>query len=61
MKNVKASVKGSILTLTIDLSEKGEASASGKSIVIASTKGNVELKDAPGVNVGVNVYSKNKL
>jgi len=61
MKNVKASVKGSILTLTIDLAEKGETSASGKSLVVASTHGNVELKDAPGVKVGLNIFAPNKL
>jgi hypothetical protein len=59
--NVTASVKGSILHLEIDLSAKGKDSASGKSSVIASTGGNIELKDAPGVKLGLNLYTPAKL
>ena len=56
MQNIGIEVKGKVLTITIDLSVKGNASASGKSIVLASTKGNVEIPGAPGVKLGVNVY-----
>ena len=59
MKNVQIEVKGNKLTLTCDLNEKGETSASGKSIVIASTQGNQSVgtgKGAEVVKVGLNVY-----
>lgn len=55
--NIEASVKGNILTLTIDMSKRGELSKSGKSISIASTRGNKEV--APGIIAGINVYTKN--
>jgi len=41
--NVKATVKGNILTLTIDLTAATEPSKSGKSEVLASTKGFAEV------------------
>ena len=56
MQNIGIEVKGKVLTITIDLSVKGNASASGKSLVLASTKGNVEIPGAAGVKLGVNVY-----
>jgi hypothetical protein len=59
MINVKTAVKGNILTITVDLSERHGPSASGKTINIASTQGNVKL-DAPhgNVSIGLNVYTK---
>jgi hypothetical protein len=55
MDNVKLDVKGSILTITIDLSKKGAPSSSGKNVVVASTRGNVAV---PGTDakIGLNVY-----
>jgi len=59
--NVKAEVKGDILTLTIDLSVSGETSKSGKSTVIGSTQGNKTLEHSGGkVSVGLNVYRPKK-
>jgi len=54
MVNVDMALEGKVLTIVVDLGRKGEVSASGKSVVIASTKGNVEVVD--GVFVGLNVY-----
>ena len=56
-ENVKAEVKGDILTLTVDLSAPGHPSASRKTTVIGSTLGN---KKAPGREeyIGLNVYRK---
>lgn len=56
MKNVTLSVSGTILTITVDLSKTHGASASGKSIVIATTAGNVAV--APGIMAGINIYKK---
>lgn len=59
MTNIKTSVKGNTLTITVDLSERHGPSASGKTIMIASTQGNQKL-DAPhaAVSFGLNVYTK---
>lgn len=57
MFNVKSSVKGNVLTLEIDLGAAGRQSASGKSIVLASTQGNQTIGD---VKVGLNVYKSTK-
>lgn len=60
MKNVKISVEGSKMLIEVDLSQSGDVSKSGKSIVIASTEGN---KSAPGtedIKIGLNVYKPNK-
>ena len=56
MENVKFEVKGSTLTITIDLSVPGTADRSGKSTVLASTRGNKQVQE--GVFMGVNVYKK---
>ena len=57
MQNVNMTVKGKKLTIEIDLGQKGVASASGKSMVIASTKCNVEVPGAPGVKICINCYT----
>lgn len=62
MKNVKAKMNGSILTLEIDTSVRLGASSTGKSETIASTSGNVDagsIEGLPlGVKVGLNVFCK---
>ena len=52
MKNVEMTVDGAVLTIKIDLSKEFGPSASGKTIIIASTEGNREEK------IGLNVYRK---
>lgn len=56
MDNVKISIdqKG-VMTIIVDTKVKGEISKSGKSLVIASTKGNQSVSP-DGLKVGVNVY-----
>ena len=49
-------INGDTLTLTIKLSRPGQPSASGKTMVLASTRGNVVMSG--GVTVGLNVYTK---
>lgn len=52
MDNIKATLKGNKLHLEIDLSERLGDSSSGKSVIIASTGGNVALGEMEGVAVG---------
>jgi len=56
MENVEVEKKGSSLVLTVDLSKKVGDSKSGKSVVIATTGGNVDV--GGGIMVGLNVYKK---
>lgn len=55
MKNVEMQVDGQILTIKVDLTQEFGPSSSGKTTIVASTEGNV---DVPGseVKVGVNCY-----
>jgi len=53
MKNVRTELKGTQLVITVDLAKDFGPSASGKTIIIASTCGNVSVGD---VKVGLNVY-----
>ena len=57
MKNVKLSVSGNTLTITVDLTQEFGPSSSGKTIIIASTEGNISLPGRTEV-VGLNVYRK---
>jgi hypothetical protein len=57
MKNVEMSVLGNILTITVDLSKEFGPSSSGKTIIIASTEGNVAVPRREE-KVGLNVYRK---
>ena len=56
MKNITQKVNGDILTITVDLSKKFGTSKSGKSIVIASTEGNISVEGHPEIKAGINVY-----
>ena len=57
MKNVEMTVVGSLLTIKVDLSKEFGPSASGKTIIIASTEGNVTIPER-AEKVGLNVYRK---
>ncbi len=57
MKNVDIKVEGNILTIKVDLSREFGPSASGKTIIIASTEGNVSVPDREE-KIGLNVYRK---
>jgi hypothetical protein len=57
MKNVEMTVAGNVLTIKVDLSREFGPSASGKTIIIASTEGNVTIPDREE-KVGLNVYRK---
>jgi hypothetical protein len=58
MKNVEISVKGKVMTITVDLSKSQGPSASGKTEIIGTTAGNARIA-ANGngeIHVGLNVY-----
>lgn len=59
MKNIKTTIVGSKLTIEVDLSAPGSPSASGKSMVVATTAGLKSIPGAPeqfaGYSIGVNV------
>ena len=57
LKNVQMTVEGNILTIKVDLSKEFGPSASGKTIIIASTEGNVSVTDRDE-KIGLNVYRK---
>jgi hypothetical protein len=59
MENVKCTIKNNKLTIEVDLSIEGKPSTSGKSLVLASTHGNVKLENSD-VTVGLNVYKSLK-
>ncbi len=55
MHNVKIERQGHMLVLTIDTRAHGRPSATGKSAIVASTEGNVEV---PGTDLklGLNIF-----
>ncbi|HSA86331.1 MAG TPA: hypothetical protein VLE46_09120 [Nitrospira sp.] len=57
MKNVDMSVEGSVLTIRVDLSKEFGPSSTGKTIIIASTEGNVTIPNRQE-KIGLNVYRK---
>ncbi len=57
MKNVHMEMKDNILTITVDLSKNFGPSASGKTIIIASTEGNQPVEGTLAI-VGLNIYRK---
>jgi hypothetical protein len=58
MKNVEMKVEGNILTIKVDLKKDFGPSSSGKTIIIASTEGNVAVDGHEEAKVGLNVYRK---
>ena len=60
MVNVKTTIKGKILTIEVDLSERHGKSASGKTTVIATTQGNIMVDSNTGAVLGLNVYTRSE-
>ncbi|MBI3320710.1 MAG: hypothetical protein HYZ91_00380 [Candidatus Omnitrophica bacterium] len=58
MKNVEMKVEHGTLVVTVDLTKELGSSASGKSVIIATTEGNMDVPGAPDVKIGLNVYRK---
>lgn len=57
LTNIEAQVDGDVLTLTIDLSKTHGPSKSGKTTIVATTHGNIEV-EGTGVTLGVNAFRK---
>jgi len=57
MKNVQMTVAGNILTITVDLTKEFGPSSSGKTIIIASTEGNIAVPERDE-KIGLNIYRK---
>ena len=57
MKNVEMKIEGNILTVKVDLSKEYGPSASGKTIIVASTEGNITVPEREE-KIGLNVYKK---
>jgi hypothetical protein len=58
MKNVEMIIEGDILTIKVDLTKDFGPSASGKTIIIASSEGNQSIPGKEAVKIGLNVYKK---
>ena len=54
--NVEFEVEGDQLIIRIDLNQELGVSSSGKSVIIATTGGNVAVPGWEAVKVGLNVY-----
>ncbi len=57
MKNVEMNVEGTVLTIKVDLSKEFGPSSTGKTIIVASTEGNVTIPNRQE-KIGLNVYRK---
>lgn len=57
MKNVQMTVAGNILTITVDLSKEFGPSSSGKTIIVATTEGNIAVPERDE-KIGLNVYRR---
>lgn len=56
MKNVAVQIKDNKLILKIDLAKSHGKSKSGKSNVIATTEGNIDITGHQDVKLGLNVF-----
>lgn len=59
MRNVEMEVKGSVLTIRVDLTKRQGPSKSGKTIIIGSTDGIAKVAGAGApLMVGLNVFTE---
>ena len=58
MKNVEMKLEDNILTIKVDVTKEFGPSASGKTIIIASTEGNISIPENDEVKIGLNIYKK---
>lgn len=57
MKNIEMTKEENILTIKIDLSKEYGESKSGKTIIVATTQGNVNAPESD-IKIGINCYKK---
>ena len=60
MKNVEMKLDGDILTIKVDITKEFGPSVSGKTIIIASTEGNIAIPEKEDVKIGLNIYKKKR-
>ncbi|MGA9111480.1 MAG: hypothetical protein WB290_14400 [Smithella sp.] len=58
MKNIEMKVEDNILTIKVDLTKEFGPSSSGKTIIVASTEGNLDVEGHEKTKIGLNVYKK---
>lgn len=58
--NVEVKVEKNKMTITVDLSKDLGPSKSGKTQMIATTNGNMDIEGKPGLKFGLNVYGPPK-
>jgi len=56
MDNIQIEVKDTQAVITMDLSKEFSPSKSGKTIAVATTRGNVPIPGAENIRVGINCY-----
>jgi hypothetical protein len=57
-KNVEFRIDGDKLIVEMDLTASKEESKSGKSMIIASTRGNKRIMEDKDIFLGLNLYEK---
>ncbi len=58
MQNIEMAVEGDVLTVKVNLKKRYGKSKSGKTVIVASTGGNVGVPEYPEIKLGLNVYTK---
>lgn len=56
--NVNCEIKDGIATITIDLTKRLGPSKTGKTILVASTNGNIGVPQNEAIKLGINCYTK---
>jgi ABC-type molybdate transport system ATPase subunit len=56
MKNVEMKLDGDILTIKVDVTKEFGPSSSGKTIIIATTEGNISIPEKDDVKLRLHVY-----
>ena len=59
-ENIQMEIQGETLVIRVDLRQSYGLSSSGKSVLIASTGGNVAVPGREEVKIGLNVYRPQK-
>ena len=57
-KNCEMTRNGNKLTITVDLTKEYGRSSTGKTVIVASSEGNISCPGNEQIKVGVNIYKK---
>lgn len=58
MKNLEMKREGTKLIIEVDLTQDFGISKSGKSMIIASSEGNISIPGDEEIKIGLNIYRK---